>query len=140
VISLRPTHRQGYSTAGEIYVYPSHDIPCSEGRGRIGWFCMADYHVFSSANLTEWTGHSVIVSQDNVKWVDSMAYSMWAHDCIYKNGKYYFNFPTRAGDTINGKGFSIGVAVSDKPYGPFITREELCKSGRIKQMVPFLAK
>src|SRR5688572_25272747 len=34
-----------------VYVYPSHDIPCTESKGRIGWFCMEDYHVFSSANL-----------------------------------------------------------------------------------------
>lgn len=104
-----------------IYVYPSHDIPCTEGKGRIGWFCMEDYHVFSSDNLTDWTDHGVIVSQNKVAWVDSTAYSMWAPDCIFRNGKYYFYFPTRPKDTtINGRGFTIGVAVSDKPYGPFI--------------------
>lgn len=103
-----------------VYVYPSHDIPCTEGKGRIGWFCMEDYHVFSSANLTDWTDHGVIVSQNKVQWVDSTSYSMWAPDCIFRNGKYYFYFPTRPKDTtINGRGFTTGVAVSDKPYGPF---------------------
>lgn len=38
----------------KVYVYPSHDIPAPEGQ-RQDWFCMADYHVFSSENLTEWT-------------------------------------------------------------------------------------
>src|SRR6478736_8109929 len=46
-----------------VYVYPSHDIPCSKGKGRIGWFCMEDYHVFSSNNLTDWTDHGMIVQQ-----------------------------------------------------------------------------
>lgn len=105
---------------GRVYVYPSHDILAREGRGRVGWFCMEDYHVFSSPDLTNWTDHGVIVSQNKVGWVDSTSFSMWAPDCIYRNGKYYFYFPTRAKDTVSyGRGFSIGVAIADKPYGPF---------------------
>ena len=45
---------------GKIYVYPSHDIPAGPGKGRAGWFCMEDYHVFSSENLTDWKDHGVI--------------------------------------------------------------------------------
>jgi Glycosyl hydrolases family 43/Carbohydrate binding module (family 6) len=107
-----------------IYLYPSHDIPVRNGKGRAGWFCMEDYHAFSSADLTDWIDHGIIVSQNKVKWVDSNAYSMWAPDCIFRNGKYYFYFPTRARDTNLGKGFSIGVAISDKPTGPFIPQDE----------------
>ena len=36
----------------KVYVYPSHDILPPEGQ-RQDWFCMEDYHVFSSENLTE---------------------------------------------------------------------------------------
>jgi len=104
----------------KIYVYPSHDIISSNGKGRVGWFCMEDYHVFSSENLTDWTDHGVIVSQNKVKWVDSTTYSMWAPDCISRNGKYYFYFPAPAKDPVYGRGSTVGVAVSDKPYGPFI--------------------
>ncbi|MBL0180757.1 MAG: family 43 glycosylhydrolase [Chitinophagaceae bacterium] len=112
-----------------VYVYPSHDIPAVNGRGRVGWFCMEDYHVFSSSNLTEWTDHGVIVSQDKVQWVDSTSYSMWAPDCISRNGKYYFYFPTKAKDSLAyGRGFRIGVAVSDKPYGPFNPQTEPIKN------------
>ena len=110
-----------------IYVYPSHDIPCTEGRGRPGWFCMADYHVFSSPDLTEWTDHGVIVSQDKVDWVKPESYSMWAPDCIERNGKYYFYFPSTPADTTNGRGFKIGVAVSDKPTGPFVPEKQPIK-------------
>ncbi|WP_245681400.1 family 43 glycosylhydrolase [Arcticibacter eurypsychrophilus] len=111
-----------------VYIYPSHDILCTEGKGRIGWFCMEDYHVFSSSNLTDWKDHGVIVSQDKVPWVDPAGYSMWAPDCISRNGKYYFYFPSRARDTVaNGKGFSIGVAVSDTPIGPFVPQSEPIK-------------
>ncbi|MBW8331738.1 MAG: family 43 glycosylhydrolase [Prolixibacteraceae bacterium] len=115
---------------GKVYVFPSHDIPTPEGKGlRKDWFCMPDYHVFSSENLTDWTDHGVIVSQNKVAWVDSTSYSMWAPDCIERNGKYYFYFP--ANKNIAGpngrKGFGIGVAVADKPEGPYIPQAEPIK-------------
>lgn len=102
-----------------VYVYPSHDILASEGKGRVGWFCMEDYHVFSSADLTEWTDHGMIVTQNNVPWVKPDSYSMWAPDCIFRNGKYYFYFPSTPKDTTYARGFTIGVAIADKPEGPF---------------------
>ena len=100
---------------GKIYVYPSHDILGGPGQGRPGWFCMEDYHVFSSDDLTNWKDHGVIVKQTDVDWVDSSAYAMWAPDCVFKDGKYYFYFPAIAKE----KGRKIGVAISDRPYGPF---------------------
>jgi hypothetical protein len=111
---------------GRVYLYPSHDILAKEGKGRPGWFCMEDYHVFSSENLTDWTDHGIIVSQNNVKWVDTASYSMWAPDCIFKNGKYYFYFPANNKDTslYGRKTFSIGIAISDIPEGPFIPQPE----------------
>src|SRR4051794_39103477 len=63
-----------------VYVYPSHDILATPGKGRVGWFCMEDYHVFSSANLTDWTDHGMIVTQNKVPWVRPDSYSMWAPD------------------------------------------------------------
>jgi hypothetical protein len=107
---------------GKIYVYPSHDIPASPGKGRANWFVMEDYHVFSSENLTDWKDHGVIVSQDKVDWANPAGYAMWAPDCVFKNGKYYFYFPAPAktGTTGGpGGGSRIGVAIADKPYGPF---------------------
>ena len=104
----------------KIYVYPSHDIPAPEGQ-RQDWFCMADYHVFSSENLTDWTDHGMILSQENVPWGKSDAYSMWAPDCVYKNGKYYFYFPNAP---KNGRGFAVGVATASQPEGPFTCEKE----------------
>ena len=102
-----------------VYLFPSHDIMAAEGRGRVGWFCMEDYHVFSSENLTDWTDHGMIVHQNKVPWVKPDSYSMWAPDCIYRNGKYYFYFPSMPKDTTKGKSFTIGVAIADKPEGPY---------------------
>ena len=113
---------------GRVYLYPSHDILASEGRSRAGWFCMEDYHVFSSDNLSDWTDHGVIVRQSMVPWVHPTSYALWAPDCISRNGKYYFYFPAPAKDTTFGRGFSIGVAVADKPSGPFVPLPEPMKN------------
>jgi len=104
---------------GKIFLYPSHDIPCGKGQGYIG-FCMADYHVYTSENLTDWEDHGVILTQRDVPWVDSTTYSMWAPDCIYKNSKYYFYFPAIAQDSAINRVRRIGVATSTSPFGPFI--------------------
>jgi hypothetical protein len=104
----------------KVYLYPSHDIPVPVNTSlRKDWFCMEDYHVFSSDNLTDWTDHGVIVCQTTVPWANHKAYSMWAPDCISRNGKYYFYFPA-APDSTYGRGFAIGVAVADNPAGPFV--------------------
>ena len=108
---------------GKVYVYPSHDIRIDTGRFA-NWFAMEDYHVFSSENLTQWKDHGVLLSQEEVPWVDASTYSMWAPDCIEKNGKYYFYFPAIANDKSQGKGRRIGVAVSESPTGPFIPEPE----------------
>jgi len=110
---------------GKVYVYPSHDIQREPGSGK-AWFRMSDYHVYSSDNLTDWKDHGVIVSQEQVPWVDATTYSMWAPDCIYKGGKYYFYFPAMARDA-GGKGMKIGVAISDKPAGPFVPEPSYIK-------------
>lgn len=112
---------------GKVYVFPSHDIPAPEGKNlRENWFCMEDYHVFSSENLSEWTDHGMIVSQYDAPWVDSISYSMWAPDCVERNGLYYFYFPARTNKVdYNGrKGFGIGVAVAEHPEGPYTPQKE----------------
>lgn len=104
----------------KVYVFPFHEILAKEGQGQKGWFCMEDYHVFSSANLTDWTDRGMIIQQNKVPWVKPDSNSMWTPDCIERNGKYYFYFPSIPKDTINNKkGFAVGVAIADKPLGSF---------------------
>ncbi len=109
---------------GKLYLYPSHDIPSLITNNGQPWFTMEDYHVFSSEDLTVWTDHGVILSQEDVPWGKPDAYSMWAPDCVERNGKYYFYFPDAPKE---GFGFTIGVAISDTPYGPFVPQPEPIK-------------
>ena len=108
----------------KVYLYPSHDIVPPAGQ-RADWFCMEDYHVFSSENLTDWTDHGVIVTQNKVPWVRPDSYSMWAPDCVERNGKYYFYFPSTPKGGM--RGFGVGVAIADSPVGPFIPEPEPIK-------------
>ena len=108
----------------KVYLYPSHDIKPPVGQ-RQDWFCMEDYHVFSSENLTDWTDHGMIVTQNKVPWVRKDSYSMWAPDCVERNGKYYFYFPSAPAEGRGG--FAVGVAIADSPTGPFIPEKEPIK-------------
>lgn len=99
-----------------LYVYPSHDIQCEPGFG-VNGFCMEDYHVFSTTDFGEWTDHGVILTQEDAAWIMPESYSLWAPDCIEKNGKYYFYYPAKPKD---GSAFMrVGIAVADHPAGPF---------------------
>ena len=105
---------------GKLYVYPSHDI-ISPVEPEREWFCMADYHVYTTDDMVNYRDLGVILDQKDVPWGNPQSYSMWAPDCIEKDGKYYFFFPTNVKD---GRGFGVGVAVADKPEGPFVAREK----------------
>ena len=82
VIAQNPIVRDQFSadpTArvfnGKVYLFPSHDIPTPPGKNlRENWFCMEDYHVFSSENLTDWKDHGVIVTQTKVPWLTRINY------------------------------------------------------------------
>lgn len=96
----------GHVFENRVYIYPSHD---EDDAMR---YTMKDYHVLSSADLLTWEDHGVALSVDNVPWASQ---KMWAPDCVYKDGIYYFYFPAKDKDN----NFRIGVATSDSPAGPF---------------------
>ena len=98
-----------------VYLYPSHDIisPVAPERR---WFAMADYHVFSSNDLTDWTDHGVILDQKQVPWANHEGYAMWAPDCVEHQGRYYLLFPS---GLASERGFGIGIATAPSPIGPF---------------------
>lgn len=107
---------------GRIYLYPSHDIRNEKNPRGMDWFCMEDYHVFSSDDLVEWRDHGVILKQEDVPWGNPAGYAMWAPDCVCKDGKYYFFFPDSPKEGRGG--FNVGVAVADSPVGPFVPQEK----------------
>ncbi len=72
------------------------------------------FDCFSSKDLITWTKHHAIIDTSEVKWAKK---AMWAPAVIRKDGKYYFFFA--ANDVHEGEIGGIGVAISDKPEGPY---------------------
>ncbi|WP_052444447.1 family 43 glycosylhydrolase [Flammeovirga sp. OC4] len=111
--SADPTARVMNDT---LFVFPSSDTTCTQIQGNNG-FCMPDYHVYSTTDLTNWKDHGEILSHNTVPWVEKDSYGMWAPDCIEKDGKYYFYFPAMPKDKSAFR--RIGVAVANTPSGPY---------------------
>lgn len=100
---------------GAIYIYPSHDIeggvPFNDNGDH---FCMEDYHVFRmDAPDAEAVDCGVALHVKDVPWAERQ---LWAPDAACRDGRYYLYFPAKAPD---GR-FRIGVAVADRPQGPFV--------------------
>ena len=107
---------------GKIYIYPSHDIDAGIPENDSGdHFDMRDYHVFSMDDIDgEVIDHGVVLDIKDIPWAGRQ---LWAPDVAYKNGKYYLYFPLKDKTDI----FRIGVAISDKPEGPFIPQNDPIK-------------
>lgn len=104
---------------GRIYLYPSHDRDTGIASNDEGdQYDMDDYHVFSLAKVGgEVTDHGVVLALKDVPWASKQ---LWAPDAARKNGKYFLYFPARDKQGV----FRIGVAVSDRPDGPFRAEPE----------------
>ncbi|MDD2436588.1 MAG: glycoside hydrolase family 43 protein [Massilibacteroides sp.] len=72
------------------------------------------FDCFSSKDLITWTKHSNILDTAEVKWAKR---AMWAPAVLRKDNKYYLFFG--ANDVHEGEVGGIGVAVSDRPEGPY---------------------
>lgn len=70
---------------------------------------------FSSKDLVHWKKHAHVLTIENVKWA---SYSIWAPSITEKDGKYYLFFGANDIQNDQQPG-GIGVAVSNKPGGPF---------------------
>ena len=103
---------------GKLYIYPSHDIDAGIPENDNGdHFDMRDYHVFSMEEVDgAVTDHGVALDVKDIPWAGRQ---LWDCDCACKDGKYYLYFPVKDRADI----FRIGVAISDKPEGPFVAQE-----------------
>ncbi len=107
---------------GKIYIYPSHDWESGIAENDNGdHFNMKDYHVFSLDEVDgAITDHGVVLAAENIPWSGRQ---LWDSDVAFKDGKYYLYFSLKDQNDI----FRLGVAISDKPYGPFIPQENPIK-------------
>jgi beta-xylosidase len=106
---------------GILYIYPSHDresgIPQNDDGDH---FDMKDYHVLSISDDVEngeVIDHGVVLDVKDIPWGGRQ---LWDNDVTHKNGKYYMYFPLKDKNDI----FRIGVAIADRPEGPFIPQSD----------------
>mgnify|MGYP001184230985 FL=1 len=97
---------------GKLWIYTSGDYEFATNYSK-----MDHYKCYSTTNMVDWEYHGIILSAKDLIWGNPNEGFMFAPDAAYKNGKYYLYFPHRP---VNGKGWKVGVAISDKPEGPFI--------------------
>jgi beta-xylosidase len=97
-----------------IYIYGSHDLDGTTPEDDLGsHFEMRDYRVVSLDRIGgRPTVHGVALDVKDVPWA---AKQMWAPDAGEKDGLHYLYFPAKDKDGV----FRIGVAVGDRPEGPF---------------------
>ena len=97
---------EGVVFGDEYWIFPTWSAPYDE---------QTFLDAFSSKDLVRWTKHPRIVSTDEIRWIRR---AMWAPAAIHANGKYYLFF---SGNDIqsNDETGGIGVAVADRPEGPY---------------------
>lgn len=90
----------------KYWIYPTYSAPYNK---------QVFLDAFSSPDLVTWTKHNKILDTASIKWAKR---AMWAPSIIEKNKKYYLFFGANDIQSDNEYG-GIGVAVADKPEGPF---------------------
>ena len=100
---------------GKLYIYPSHDWDSGAAFDDDGGhFEMKDYHVLSLDDVEdgEVTDRGVILALEDIPWAGRQ---LWDNDVVEKDGKYYLIFSAKDKNDV----FHLGVAVADRPEGPF---------------------
>ncbi|MBQ7814437.1 MAG: glycoside hydrolase family 43 protein [Thermoguttaceae bacterium] len=90
---------------GKYWIFPTYSAAFDD---------QTFFDCFSSTDLVNWTKHERVLTNEEVKWARR---AMWAPSVVEKDGKYYFFFG--ANDVHEGEIGGIGVAVADKPEGPY---------------------
>ena len=95
---------------GRVYLFAGRDEAAPDGKD----YVMHEWRVFSTCDMVTWQDHGVPMKARDFAWAKGRA---WASDIVKRHGKYWF-YATVEHATVPG--FSIGVAVSDSPTGPFV--------------------
>ncbi len=97
---------EGTVFGDQYWIYPTFSAPYDQ---------QVFLDAFSSPDLVQWTKHEHILDTSRVKWAKR---AMWAPSIIQKGDQYFLFFGANDIQSDQEKG-GIGVAVTDKPGGPF---------------------
>ncbi|KDN53685.1 carbohydrate-binding protein [Flavobacterium seoulense] len=93
-----------------LFLYVGHDEDDAPSKS----YLMREYRLFTTTDMVNWTDHGAPLKTSQISWSVNDAS---AAQVIERNGKYYWYFSTM--DRNAPGGVSVGVAVSNSPYGPF---------------------
>jgi beta-xylosidase len=105
---------------GRLYIYPSHDWDSGASEDDDGGhFEMKDYHVLSLDDVENGKviDHGVILTVEEIPWAGRQ---LWDNDVVEKNGNYYLIYCAKDKNDV----FHLGVAIANKPEGPFIPQPD----------------
>ncbi|WP_263879806.1 glycoside hydrolase family 43 protein [Paenibacillus sp. PSB04] len=91
---------------GRYWVYPTYSAAYDD---------QTFFDAFYSDDLVRWTKVERILEMKDISWARR---AMWAPSPIERNGRYYYYFAANDIQSNNELG-GIGVAVADRPEGPF---------------------
>lgn len=90
----------------KYWIFPTYSAPYNQ---------QVFFDGFSSPDLVNWTKHEHILDTSRVKWARR---ALWAPAIVQKGKKYFLFFGANDIQNDQEKG-GIGVAVADKPGGPY---------------------
>jgi beta-xylosidase len=97
---------EGVIFGGRYWIYPTFSAPYNE---------QVFLDAFSSPDLVNWTKHERILDTTAIKWARR---ALWAPSIIQKDNRYFLFFGANDIQSDSEYG-GIGVAVADRPEGPF---------------------
>ncbi|MBN1816240.1 MAG: glycoside hydrolase family 43 protein [Sedimentisphaerales bacterium] len=96
---------EGIIIGDAYWIFPTYSAPYDK---------QLHLDAFSSPDLAHWTKHERILDNTVVSWIRR---ALWAPAIVQKDGKFYLFFG--ANDVHEGEIGGIGVAVADRPDGPY---------------------
>lgn len=107
-----PTLSDYWAAPGEeLPAYPTHTSEAIHQHYNVQTY----FDAFSSKDLVHWTKHPKVLTTEAVTWVK---YALWAPAILEHKGKYYLFFGGNDIQSDEQYG-GIGVAVADRPEGPY---------------------
>jgi len=96
---------EGIIIGDEYWIFPTYSAPYDQ---------QLHFDAFSSKDLVTWTKHERIIDNHAISWLRR---ALWAPAIVQKDAKFYLFFG--ANDVHEGEIGGIGVAVADRPQGPY---------------------
>ncbi len=102
-----------YVHGDTLYLFVDHDEDVTVNN----YFTMKDWLLYSTVDMVNWTYRGTPLTSATFSSWAKQDNDCWASQCIERNGKWYWYVTA----TIKGQAYpGIGVAVADRPEGPYI--------------------